>query len=76
MPRPYPIELRERAVAATEAGDGTYHEVAAGFGVSPRSLEAWVARLRAEGTVAPRQPRGGWISPVDRAVLNAGEAEA
>ena len=69
MPQPYPIELRQRAVAAYEAGDGTYTEVAARFGVSPRALEMWVARFRAEASVAPRPPGGGWTSPVDRAVL-------
>ena len=67
--KPYPIELRERAVAAYEAGDGTYQEVAASFGVAPRSLDASVARLRAEGTVGPRPPGGGWTPPVDREVL-------
>ena len=69
--QPYPIELRQRAVAAYEAGEGTRDEIAARFHVSLRALAQWIARFRAEGTVEPRDPGGGWASPVDRSVVEA-----
>ena len=54
----YSIDLRERAVAACEAGTATQPEVAKRFGVSL----AWVKNLlrlkRDTGSIAPR-PHGG-----------------
>jgi transposase len=67
--QPYPIELRQRAVAAYEAGEGTREEIAVRFHVSERALAQWIARFRAEGTVEPRAPGGGWTSPVDRELI-------
>ncbi len=40
-----PADLRERAVAAVETGMAR-PEVARAFGVSPRSVERWLARAR------------------------------
>lgn len=54
----YPIELRELAVNCFLAGKGTAKELAEQYGVSPRTLEYWVARFRATGKVEPL-PRGG-----------------
>lgn len=71
MPGPIPIEIRERAVAAYERGDGTADDVAFQFGVSRRALQRWVARGREEGTVAARDRGGGWRSSVDRKLLEA-----
>ena len=75
MAQPYDMALRERAVAAYERGDGTYAELATLFMLDPRTLERWVARLRATGSVAPRPKGGGWRSPIDldglRAVVRA-----
>jgi len=69
--QPYPIELRQRAVAAYESGEGTREEIAGRFHVSLRALAQWIARFRAEGTVEPRDPGGGWESPVDRVIIEA-----
>ena len=70
MPNPYPIELRERAVRAYEAGDGTYAAVADRFSVNLWTLWRWVQR-RATGTVAACDKRGGWSSPVVLEVMHA-----
>jgi len=71
MPNPYPIELRERAVTAYEAGEGSYERVADSFSVCSRSLVRWVARARDLGSVAPSKKGGGWHSPVDLEVMHA-----
>ena len=70
MPNPYPIELRTRAVAAYEGGEGSYALVARRFSVSGRTLVRWVARERDIGSVAPFKKGGGWQSPVDLAVMH------
>lgn len=71
MPNPYPIELRERAVRAYETGDEAHTVVAARFAVNPWTLLRWIGRQRATGSVAPWPKRGGRVSPVDGAVLEA-----
>ena len=71
MPNPYPIELRERAVRAYETGNESQTVVAARFTVNPWTLLRWVARQRETGSVAPWPKRGGRVSPVDSAELEA-----
>ena len=71
MPNPYPIQLRQRAVAAYEGGDGSYERVAQRFSVCSRSLVRWVARARDLGSVAPLKKGGGWQSPVDLDTMRA-----
>ena len=71
MPGPYDTGFRGRAVAAYEAGEGGYHELAALFGVGYRTLQRWVAQYRATESVAPRPRGGGWQSPIDPIVLHA-----
>lgn len=71
MPNPLPIELRERAVRAYEAGDDSHTVVAARFALNAWTLLRWIVRRRETGTVAPFAKRGGWTSPVDLAVLRA-----
>jgi len=71
MPNPYPVELRERAVVAYEAGEGSYEHVAQRFSVCSRSLVRWVARARDIGSVVPLKKCGGWQSPVDLNALHA-----
>ena len=58
-------------MAAYEAGEGGYHELAALFGVGYRTLQRWVAQYRATDTVAPRPRGGGWRSPIEIIVLHA-----
>jgi hypothetical protein len=41
------MAFRGRAVAAYEAGEGGYHELAALFGLGYRTLQRWVAQYRA-----------------------------
>ena len=65
------MAFRGRAVAAYEAGEGGYHELAALFGVGYRTLQRWVAQYRATDTVAPRPRGGGWRSPIEIIVLHA-----
>jgi transposase len=71
MPNALAVGLRERAVRAYEAGEGSYDEVAARFGVGSRTLQEWVALYRATGSVQPRPKSGGNPSPVDVEVLEA-----
>ena len=52
------VDLRERAVAAWEAGEGTQEEVAKRFGVGVASVVRWVRLKRDTGSLAPR-PRPG-----------------
>ena len=65
------MAFRGRAVAAYEAGEGGYHELAALFGLGYRTLQRWVAQYRATESVAPRPRGGGWRSPIDLVVLHA-----
>jgi transposase len=71
MPNPYDVALRERAVQAYERGEGSYADLAALFNIDHRTLERWVARWRATGSVAPRPRGGGWACPIDMEVLVA-----
>jgi len=71
MPNPYDVALRERAVEAYERGEGSYADVAALFRVDHRTLERWVARWRATGSVAPHPRGGGCFCPIAMEVLLA-----
>jgi transposase len=65
------MAFRGRAVAAYEAGEGGYHELAALFGLGYRTLQRWVAQYRATESVAPQPHGGGWRSPIEIVVLHA-----
>jgi transposase len=71
MAKPYDMAFRGRAVAAYEAGEGGYHELARVFGLGYRTLQRWVAKYRATASVAPQPRGGGWRSPIDVVVLHA-----
>lgn len=58
------MEIRERAVRAYEAGEGSFEAVAARFGLGRRTLQEWVALYRETGGVNPRPKGGGNPSPV------------
>lgn len=60
MPKPYSIDLRERAVRALKTK--TKQEVADEYGVSLRTVHYWEARQKARGHVAP-DPWGGGRPP-------------
>jgi transposase len=71
MAKPYDVAFRGRAVAAYEAGEGGYHELADLFGVGYRTLQRWVAQYRATDSVEPKPRGGGWESPIEIIVLHA-----
>jgi transposase len=66
MVRPYSLDLRERVVAAVDAGR-TCRSVADTFGVSVSSVVKWAQRARTTGSAAAK-PMGG-----KRPVLLAGQ---
>src|SRR3954463_5930013 len=59
MPRACSNDLRERALAACEAGDGSQAAVARLYRLGERTLSAWLRTAREEGRRAPRPRRGG-----------------
>ena len=56
MPRAYSPDLRERALAACEAGEGSQAEIARRFRVGERTLQRWLQAARSEGRRAPKVP--------------------
>lgn len=76
MSQSYDVVFRERAVAAYNAGEGGYHDLARVLGLGYRTLQRWVAQERATGSVAPRPNGGGWRCPIDLRVLEAVVREA
>jgi transposase len=61
MARPYGMDLRERVVAAVEAGDSR-RGAARRFGVSESVAVKWLQRLAATGSVRPGK-MGGHVRP-------------
>src|SRR4051812_49773805 len=59
MPRAYSTDLRERALAACEAGEGSQSGIARRYRIGERTLSAWPRAAREEGRRAPRPRRGG-----------------
>ena len=55
MARPYPVELRERAVAAVIVEELPWQEVARRFAVGQATLARWLALWRAGQCLEPRQ---------------------
>src|SRR5215207_4915360 len=76
MANAYALALRERAVGAYRRGVGTLVDVAATFTIDPRTLQRWVARERATGSLAARPKGGGWCCPILVPLLRAVIAEA
>lgn len=50
--KPYSQDLRDRAVAAYDAGEGSEAEVAVWFGIHKSTLEKWLYRKRDTGSCA------------------------
>jgi putative transposase len=61
MTKPYPMELRKRAVRFVEAGQSR-HAVAERLGVSVSCIVKWLLRHKATGSVAPSKI-GGHVKP-------------
>ena len=72
MPRPYSIDLRERALAAYEAGAGSQAEVAKRFRVGERTLSGWLKAAREEGRRSAKPRRGGRAAVGGEAATLAG----
>jgi transposase len=60
--RAYSTDLRERVVAACDAGDATRAQVAERFAVSVPWIRKLLRQRRQTGAIAPR-PRGGGRAP-------------
>ena len=60
--RAYSNDLRERVVAACDAGDATREQIAERFSVSVAWIRKIVRQRRETGSIAPR-PRGGGRAP-------------
>lgn len=60
----HPVALRERVVAAYEAGRGTYPELAELFGIGEASVKRWVWLKRKLGDVSPKAAGGGRRSTI------------
>ena len=58
MPRVIPLEVRQRAVACYQAGEGSVVQVASLFGIGEATLGRWLRRLREDGTLETRQVGG------------------
>ncbi|MDG3002427.1 IS630 transposase-related protein [Paludisphaera mucosa] len=58
----YSTDLRERVVAACDAGDATREQVAARFSVSVAWIRKLIRQRRETGSIAPK-PRGGGRAP-------------
>ena len=56
MPRACSTDLRERVLAAWEAGEGSQAAVARRFRVGERTLSRWLLAARTEGRRGPRVP--------------------
>jgi transposase len=63
------VTFRERVVAAHAGGKRGVHTLAEMFGIGYRTIQRWLARQRATGSVAPAPGAGGWKSPIDSALL-------
>jgi transposase len=55
----YSQDLRERVIAAVEAGNQSYPAIAKTFGVSESTLDKWLKRWRDTGSVAALPFAGG-----------------
>ena len=58
----YSTDLRERVVAACDAGDATREQIAARFSVSVAWIRKIVRQRRETGSIEPK-PRGGGRAP-------------
>ena len=80
MPRPYSVDLRERALLACERDGGGCAEVARRFRVGVSTLRLWRQQARDEGRRAPRPmgrgpaPLGGRLETLARLVAERRDA--
>ena len=71
MPAVYSLDLRERVVAAVDAGEGTQPQIATRFAVSLGWVEKLLRQRRRAGHIAPVGHRGGAVRRMDAPALEA-----
>jgi transposase len=64
MPRACSADLRERVLAAYEAGEGSQAEMARRFRISERTVSRWLRAVRIHGRREPKAP-GHRRAPLD-----------
>lgn len=69
MPRPLPLEIRNRIIRAWQAGESTWQEIANQYGVSLASVNRLIRRYRQTGSTAPNPHAGGRRRLIDEAGL-------
>lgn len=69
MPRPLPLEIRDRIIRAWQAGELTWQEIADQYGVSLASVNRLIRRFRQTGSTAPNPHAGGRRRLIDDAGL-------
>jgi transposase-like protein len=80
MPRPYSVDLRERALLACEADEGDFTAVARRFRVGVSTLRLWRRQAREEGRRAPLRmgrgpaPLGGKLEALNQLVTERNDA--
>ena len=57
MPKPYSMDLRERALARSDVGESN-RSIARALDVAPSTVSKWLRRRRETGSVAPGQMGG------------------
>src|SRR3954465_11431123 len=67
----YSMDLRERVVAACDAGDATREQIAGRFSVSVSWIRDLLRRRRETGSIAPRPGAGGRTPGVDAEAAGA-----
>jgi len=67
--KPYPLELRQRIVAAVEQREQTIEEIAEMFGVTERYVYKLLQLYRQTGDLSPRPPGGGAVAKLNQARL-------
>lgn len=70
MARAYSMDLRERALAAAQAQEGSRAEVARRFGIGEATLYSWLRRWREESSLKPRPHGGGRRARLDEAGMS------
>src|SRR4051794_37988729 len=56
---PYSVDLRQRVLAAVDAGEGTQQQIARRFRVSARWIRKLLATRAGTGSIAPKPPARG-----------------
>lgn len=69
MPAPLSLDLRQRVIAAYQAGEGSQRQLAERFQVSLSFVRDLMRRYRSAGTVEPKPHGGGAIAKLEASQL-------